>query len=552
MKPSRIEHLLLICVLSFGLLMTSSCAKKEEPEEKAGDEKRISTASVHPGGTYRYPLMNDPSTLDPVYVQDNYSETILHQIFDGLVRFDPFLTVLPALAETWFVEDNGKTYRFVLRENALFHNGNPVTVADVIFSISRLLRIEPPPGPMPHLLKITGATEFRDHKTDSVKGLEPIDARSLRIRLDEPHAPFLTALGMYQAFIVPKDEVTNQGRQFALNPVGSGPFRFVSWEKNKSIWLERFPDYYAGASLLDKVHYIVYPGGKIEDVLADFRAKKLEEMPVYGKIREELSADSSLQWFHRPSLSLLFYGVRGNHPLLENPEIRKALSMAIDRDTLVKEVYKGQFDPARSIIPPGMPAYRGQSKTVVENTDEARKLVQTVLGENPDAIQPIEIVSAIQSSFAQAELGFVQQSWAQLGIPLEIKYITDWKEFSTYRRSDSVQIYRAAWFADMPDPDSFLQPLFASESPVNYMRFRDKDVDTMLQAARSIIDPVKRAEMYQQIEEAILASTPMIPLFYLSVDRVYQPFVRDIQVSALGAHTMPLHRIWLTEVQSQP
>ena len=115
-----------------------------------------------------------------------------------------------------------------------------------------------------------------------------------------------------------------------------------------------------------------------------------------------------------------------------------------------------------------------------------------------------------------------------------------------------MQIYRAAWFADMPDPDSFLQPLFASDSPVNYMRFHDEAVDKQLDAARGSIDPVKRAEMYRQIEETILASTPIIPLFYLSVDRVYQPSVRGIQVSALGAHTMPLHRIWLADAQSQP
>jgi len=546
MKPTHSKHLLLIVLLAVGLLILSSCGN-EETEEKASVEKRISTPSIYRGGTYRYPLMNNPTSLDPVYVQDNYSETIVHQIFDGLVRFDPYLTVLPALAETWFVEDNGKTYRFMLRENAHFHNGNPVTVADVIFSIKRLLRMDPPPAPVTHLLKIVGANDFRNRKTDSIEGLEPMDERNLRIRLDEAHAPFLTALGMYQTSIVPEDEVLTQGPRFAQHPVGSGPFRFVSWEKNRSIQLERFPDYYAGPAFLDKIHYVVYPGGRIEDVLTDFRAKRLEEMPVYGKIRKELTTVSGLQWFHRPSLSLLFYGIRGNHPLLKMPAIRRALSMAIDRKKLVEEVYGGQFEPARSIIPPGMPAYRGQSKTLDENMGEARRRIQSVLDENPDSIEPIEIVSAVQSSFAQAELRFVQHSWERLGIPIKIRYITDWKEFSAYRRSGSVQIYRAAWFADMPDPDSFLQPLFASDSPVNYMRYHDETVDRMLDAARSLIDPERRADMYQQIEKRILESTPIIPLFYLSVDRVYQPSVRGIQVSALGAHTMALHRIWLAE-----
>jgi ABC-type oligopeptide transport system substrate-binding subunit len=97
----------------------------------------------------------------------------------------------------------------------------------------------------------------------------------------------------------------------------------------------------------------------------------------------------------------------------------------------------------------------------------------------------------------------------------------------------------------MPDPDSFLYPLFASDSPVNFMHYKSKDVDQMLLTARRIVDPVERAEMYRRIEALVLKSSPLIPLFYLSIDRVYQPTVQGIQVSALGAHTMSYHRVWL-------
>ena len=99
--------------------------------------------------------------------------------------------------------------------------------------------------------------------------------------------------------------------------------------------------------------------------------------------------------------------------------------------------------------------------------------------------------------------------------------------------------------ADMPDPDNFLFPLFASDSPANFTGFRNDQIDQMLIEARGIVDPVRRAEMYQQIEKQILQTCPIIPLFYLSIDRVYQPEVQNIKISALGADTMPLHRIWL-------
>ena len=539
MNYSRLTYHLLICVIFLGLVVFPGYAKQEVKKEGP------SLDPLRNGGTYRVPLMNNPTTLDPAYVQDRYGVTVVQQIFDGLVRFDSYLMVLPALAQTWQVEEKGKVYRFVLRENARFHNGRPVTVEDVIFSISRLIRVDPPSAILPHLLIIKGAQEYRNHKSDRIEGLEPINDRVFIVRLKEPHVPFLTALGMYQAKIVPKEEVTKPGNQFGQNPVGSGPFRFVSWDENKLIRLKRFSEYYAGNAFLDEIYYIIYPGGNINKTLDDFLKGELEEMPVYGNIRQELSAQKELQWFHRPSLSLFFYGMNCNHPLLKNPELRKAISMAIDQQKLVTQVYKGQFEPAKTILPPGMPGYYPQKQMVLNDVSLARDHLRHALGEKADSMPALEIVSGSQSTFAKAELNSVRDWCEQLGIPIKIKFITDWTKFKEYLRSESVQIYRYAWFADMPDPDSFLHPLFASDSPVNFMRYKNKDVDQMLLTAREIIDPVERAKMYQRIEEIVMKSSPLIPLFYLSIDRVYQPTVQEIQLNALAVELMTLHRIWL-------
>lgn len=539
MNHPRLTYHLLIFVIFLGLVVFPGYAKQEVKKEGP------SLDPIRYGGTYRVPLMNNPTTLDPAYVQDEYSTAVVNQLFDGLVQFDPYLMVLPALAQTWQVEEKGKLYRFVLRKNASFHNGRPVTVEDVVFSISRLLRVDPSPAILPHLLKIKGAQEYRNHKSDRIEGLEPINDRIFLVRLKEPHIPFLTALGMYQAKIIPKAETTRLGGQFFQNPIGSGPFRFVSWEENKLIRLKRFSEYYAGNAFLDEINYRIYPGVGYEQVVADFRKGELEEMPVYGNIRQELSTEKKFQWFHRPSLSLLFYGMNCNHPFLKNPELRKALSMAIDRQKLVTRVYKGQFEPAKTILPPGMPGYYPQKQMLLNDVSLARDHLRLALGEKADSMPALEIVSGSQSSFAKAELTFVRDWCDQLGIPVKIKFITDWTKFKAYLRSESVQIYRYAWFADMPDPDSFLYPLFASDSPVNFMRYQNKEVDQMLLTARGIVDPVERAEMYQQIEKIILKSSPLIPLFYLSIDRVYQPTVQGVQPNALGADIMSFHRVWL-------
>ncbi|WP_136796387.1 ABC transporter substrate-binding protein [Desulfosediminicola ganghwensis] len=546
MGSYRLVRLMLICIGFSVLFFTSSC---EQPIEKAGT---INTSSqgekkATKGGGYHVPLPNSPTTLDPAYVQDQYGTAVVQQLFDGLVRFDPYLLVLPALAETWQVEEKGKSYRFTLQKNAHFHNGDKVTAEDVIFSLSRLLRVTPSPATLPHLLKIRGAKAYHDHQTEVVAGLQAIDDHTVLIQLEEPHAPFLTALGMYQAKIVPKTEVLKSEEDFGRNPVGSGPFRFVTWEPDNRIQLERFPDYFAGEALLDEVEYKIYPGVGINQILADFQKGELDEMLVFGNIRNELSSLKDLQWFHRPALSLLFYGLNVDHPNLDNPELRRKLSAAIDREKLQNEVYGGQFEPAERILPPGMPGVSREDNRVgsVANGAVGLMLSNTALEEGNSDVLSVEIVSASKSAFAQAELNYVRQVWAELGIDLTIKYITDWSRFEAYINSDKVQIYRYAWFADMPDPDSFFYPLFASSSPANFMGFKDEKVNRLLLSARGESDPAERTVMYREIEELIMESTPIIPLIYLSVDRVYTSHVQGARPSALGAHYMPLHRVWI-------
>ncbi|MFK5951505.1 MAG: ABC transporter substrate-binding protein [Desulfobacterium sp.] len=548
MIPTRLLSFLLFFLIMVCLLVTGACNKTEENNSEEKSPKaavKIEPTVKKTGGIYRIPLRSNPATLDPAKVRDLYGGSLVYQLYDGLVRFDRYLSVMPALAKTWRVEDNGKVYRFFLQPHAIFHDGTPIRVDDVIFSLSRLLRVENAQAILPHLLKIEGAQAYKAHTAETVTGLEAVDDHTLVVRLTAPHIPFLTALGICYAKIIPRGAATRLGQDFGKTPVGSGPFRFVSWNADAMIQLERFPDYYGDTALVDEIQYKIYPGGKDEEILTDFQSNDLDEMPVFGNVRQSLPPAENLQWVHRSSLSLFFYGMNTNHPHLKNKKLRKALALAIDRQAIVKEIYNGQYDMATTILPPGMPGYTPDNQMKANNMAMAQTLVKQIRKALPHPLPALEIVSATQSPSSMAELALVQKTWGKLGIHLNIKYITDWTEFENYLNSDAVQIYRYAWFADMPEPDNFLYALFGSDSPVNFMRYNCARVDEMFTTARQTVGAVERSTIYRGIESILLESFPLIPLFYMSVDRVYQPQVKGITVSALGAHTMTLNNIWL-------
>jgi len=444
-------------VISAFLLLTS-CSQDDKTSQTSVRSNDKTKSVIQYGGIYRIPLEFNPITLDPVYIEDNAGVSVAYQIFDGLVQFGPYLSILPAVAKNWEVDDQGKTIRFSLRMDAYFHHGKRVTAQDVIFSISRLLKVEPAPTILPHLLKIKGSEAYRDNLSKDVSGLVLIDDQRLEMHLVEPYVPLLGALAMYQAAIVPEDIVKHKSDSFGRSPIGCGAFRFVDWQTDQMIRLERYPKYYAGESYLDQIEFRIYPGAQRDRVLTDFKDGHLQEMSVYGSARQQLSGIKNLKWIHRPSLSLLFYGININHPRMQEPRLRRALAMAVDRSDLVESVYSGQFEPAHTVLPPGMPGHNREYRVVEENISNAGILVDQINQTGPNRKTVVEIVSASQSAFAKAEFAFMQKTWSKIGVETEIKYITDWSEFEKYLKSDAMQIFRYSWTADMPDPDNFLHP----------------------------------------------------------------------------------------------
>jgi ABC-type transport system substrate-binding protein len=392
--------------------------------------------------------------------------------------------------------------------------------------------------------KVKGATSYRSGRSKQVDGLKALGAHTLEITLSEPFAPFLSVLAMSDGKVVPQEEVERLGKNFGRNPVGTGPFSLESWEGNRIV-LSANHNYHEGRPYLDRIEFTVYEGSQNERIFQDFQAGLLEEALVFGGIREQIAKSPQYQFVRKPTLSLLFYGMNCRREPLNNHLLRQALNYAIDKDRIVHEVYRDQFVVAHTLLPPGMPGYFPENAFFTHDAQKARDLLG-LAGYGPDRPPPaLTLLSASHSQAAQKEFELLTNDLAEVGISLQVKYETDWSTFEELVRQGKFVMYRYAYFADVPDPDNFMGMLCGSASPYNFMGYRNQRVDALLSEALNRVDLMNRAAIYREVEALVLKDAPMVPLLYLTFESAFQPYVKGVQISALGAPYIPLKKIWL-------
>jgi ABC-type transport system substrate-binding protein len=519
--------------LAIGLI----CAMLAAPQTWAADgEPRI-------GGVYRYPLRYSPKTLDPARSTETYSVTVVQQLFDGLVDIDRDLTPIPAIARSWRVSRDGRVYTFDLRPGVRFHSGREVTADDVVYSITRLLRPETQSTAAPQFAVIAGSAELREGRSSTLRGVRATGRFSVEITLEEPYSPFLSLLATNKAKIVPKEAVEAKEPAFERNPVGTGPFRFVRWDEGKEVVVEANPNYFRGRPYLGQVVYAITPSATDGDLFRDFRSGIFEQATIPADLRDEILADAKVQVVRRPVLGILVYGLNLGRAEWRERRVREALQSALDRTAILRQAPLGPHRPTASLLPPGLPGYTPDRPVPPADLSRARALLRE--GGDVGRLPTIEVWSAVKSALARAELAGISEAWRALGVPVETRFADDWPQFQAFLNEGRMSVFRYAWYADIPDPDNVLGILFHSKSRYNYFRYANPEVDRLLERGRTELDPVRRAETYRKAESLILADVPVIPFLQLAFEQAYQPYVRGVEVSALGAPYVPMRKVWL-------
>ncbi len=525
-----------VLILIFGSLAAPAWA-----QEKA------QAATPKFGGTYRRPLGNNPATLDPALIADTYGFTVAQQIFDGLVQYDGTLTIVPAIAQSWKATRDGLNWTFTLRKGVKFHNGREVTANDVVYSFTRILDPKTGSKAAQVFLKVKGAKDYVEGRAKTVQGFRALDQYTVQIELEEVAAPFVATLAVGYAKIVPREVVEELGPGFGSRPVGTGPFKFTSWKKDEDIVLEANQDYFASRPFLDRLDYKIYPGTPTDKMFASFENGGLEDSLIPASELEQVQGTRKYQFVRRPILGIRFLGLNISQGPLANPLVRQAFNYAIDREALVRDIHKNRYKAAYGFLPPGMYGYDPQFRPYPFDPQRARALLAKAGYPGGRGLPVIQLWSSVRTPDFESEHEAIQRYLADIGIRVDLQYNTNWPAFKALAQEGRLPIFRWGWVADVPEPDNFLYQLFHSQGPTNLTRYHNTQVDRVLDRARAEQAYLKRIELYRQAENLIMEDSPVIPLSYYSYERVFQPYIQSIEVSALGDPYIPMRKIWLAK-----
>ena len=468
----------------------------------------------------------DPRGLDPAYVDDGESAKIIVNIFDTLVKYKAGNTdIEPALATSWTQSADGLVWTFKLRKGVKFHDGTPFNAQAVKFSVDRQL----PP-------QATDDMPYASFTFEPVKSVEVVDDATVRFVLSRPYAPFLANLAMALAApIVSPAAVKKYGADFIQNPVGTGPFKFVKWDKDQQIVLEKNAAYWGVKPSVDKVVYqtvkensvraseIITGAADIIDGIDPNDIQKLES--------------SGVKLIKNPGMNINYFAFFCHKKPFSDVRIRRAISMAINREEIVKYLYQGYAKVANGPLPSFIPGYDPNLKPLGYNPEEAKKLLAEagvpnlhftmIAYSNPRPYNPVTGVKLCEA---------IQADLLKIGVTTEIK-VYPWKEFKpVVAKGEEGDACVYGWIGDNGDADNFLSLLDSSQidSTLNTAKYNNPKVDALLAKGVQTLDPKGRVKIYQDLQKVLVDEAPWIFISHAVDLAAYRPNVSGFALHPVG------------------
>jgi oligopeptide transport system substrate-binding protein len=470
----------------------------------------------------------DPDSLDPHKARSTESMVVLRDLFEGLTRLDKKATPVPAAAVSWTVSDDGRLYTFKLRPNLRWSNGDPLVADDFVAGMRRLVDPATASQYAQVIDVILNAPDIvTGKKPPDTLGVAAPDAATVIITLLNP-APYLPGL-MAHPSIAPlhRQSLATFGERFARpgDQVSNGAFRLTEWLQGSYIRLERNTHYWNNAAnKIDAVRFLQIADENAE--LRAYRAGELHSTRVVPRgqfdwIKENLAAELHVA----PQMSTYYYGFNLDRALFGNPKLRRALSMAIDRERLATSVLRVGELPAYSWVPPGVDNYSAQAFDYAtmphaERIEAARKLLAEA---GYTRAKPLRFELRYNTGEVHNKLAVaVASMWKEaLGVEAKLAAVEFKSLFEDIDRRD-IDMYRLSWVGDYNDAYTFLQYLKGGFG-INLPHYASAAYDALLDEASRQNDAGKRRALLEEAERTMLADHPLIPLYYYVNKHLVKP-----------------------------
>lgn len=514
----------------FGLLLLFICAACE-----------TSPQNVTPRNHFRVNLSTEPPSLDWSLATDHVSFNVIANLMVGLTEFDHQLKPAPVIAKSWDILEGGRKLVFHLRNDVSWSDGKKVRAQDFEYSWKRLLDPKTASQYAYILFDIENAQEYHEGKEPdaSAVGVKAQDDFTLTVRLRHPASYFLAITTFESTFPHRQDIIEQFGSRWTEpeNIVTNGPFLLSSWKHENEIELKANPRYFRGPPPMDKVTLLMVK--EKTTAVAMYEQGQLDFLDDHSIPALDKDRLAKQRGFKRvPQLRGEYYGFAVDRKPFNDPRVRKAFAMAIDRSVFPRILHGGET-PASSWIPPGMLAHNPRIGLPF-NPPEARRLLRQA-GYPQGKGFPRIVLGYDNEEDRKLVAEAVQGMWQRnLGVIVGLEN-QEWKVYLKKLQNDPFPVFRDGWGADYPDPDNFMK-LFTSTSGNNHLRWNNNRYDQLVEHAAREFDAKKRIKLYDEAQK-ILCETylPMMPLYWRTESTLLNPQFTGLEMNSMGR--LDLHRV---------
>ncbi|MDH3714669.1 MAG: ABC transporter substrate-binding protein [Gammaproteobacteria bacterium] len=495
--------------------------------------------------TLVYCSEGSPEGFTPaLYTAGTTFDASSRQMFNRLVEFERGSTkIVPALAASWSVSDDGLTYTFNLRKGVKFHTTKNFTPSrdfnadDVLFSFNRQ-RDESHP-----YHKVGGQYEYfvAMDMTNLIKDIEKVDNNTVRFHLNQPEAPFIANLAMDFASIHSAeyaDKTSGTMEAFDQNPVGTGPFQLVAYQKDAVIRYKAHPDYWAGKAPIDNLVFAITPDNSVR--YQKLKAGECHVMPYPNPADlDAMRQDQAINLLEQEGLNVGYLAFNTEKKPFDDRRVRQALNMAVNKDAIIDAVFQGAGKKAKNPIPPTIWSYNDDVVDYTYNPDEAKKLLAEA--GYPNGFETDIWAMPVQRPYnpnARRMAELLQADFAKVGVTAKIVSF-EWGEYLKRSKQGEHQTVLLGWTGDNGDPDNFLYVLLgceAAKDSANRARWCDKEFDQLLRDAKQTSDVAQRTALYKQAQMVFKSEAPWVTIAHSVVFKPVRKEVVDFRIDPFGGH----------------